>query len=42
MLASVHNLHYYVELMRQIRAAIEAGTLSALTTAFRADRARGI
>ena len=27
MLASVHNLHFYVTLMREIRAALEAGTL---------------
>jgi len=29
-LATLHNLHYYLELMRQIRAAIVAGTLGAL------------
>ena len=29
-LGTVHNLHYYLELMRQIRAAIAAGTLTAL------------
>jgi queuine tRNA-ribosyltransferase len=29
-LGTVHNLHYYLELMRQIRAAISAGTLAAL------------
>jgi len=29
-LGTVHNLHYYLELMRQIRAAIASGTLAAL------------
>jgi queuine tRNA-ribosyltransferase len=29
-LGTVHNLHYYLELMRQIRAAITAGTLAGL------------
>ena len=29
-LGTVHNLHYYLELMRQIRAAIASGTLGAL------------
>ena len=29
-LGTIHNLHFYLELMRQIRAAIEAGTLAAL------------
>src|SRR3954467_6038362 len=42
MLASVHNLHYYVNLMREIRAAIEAGTFVHYTSAFSADRRRGV
>ena len=29
-LGTIHNLHFYLELMRQVRAAIAAGTLSAL------------
>ncbi|HMD59052.1 MAG TPA: tRNA guanosine(34) transglycosylase Tgt [Steroidobacteraceae bacterium] len=29
-LATLHNLHFYLDLMRQIRAAIERGTLSSL------------
>jgi queuine tRNA-ribosyltransferase len=29
-LCTVHNLHFYLELMRQIRAAIASGTLAAL------------
>ena len=42
MLASVHNLHFYVDLMGEIRAAIEAGAFAAFAAAFRADRSRGI
>ncbi len=42
MLASVHNLHFYVALMRDVRAAIEAGAFAAFAAAFRADRARGV
>ena len=42
MLASVHNLHYYVNLMRDIRAALEAGRFEAFATQFRQDRARGV
>ena len=29
-LCTTHNLHFYLELMRQIRAAIAAGSLAAL------------
>ena len=42
MLASVHNLHFYLDLMRQARAAIEAGNFTGFDTSFRADRARGV
>ena len=34
-LATIHNLHYYQELMRKIRGAIEAGTLPALVADLR-------
>ena len=40
-LNTIHNLHYYLQLMREMRAAIEDGQFSAFTTRFRADRARG-
>jgi queuine tRNA-ribosyltransferase len=36
-LLSIHNLHFYLELMRQVRAAIEAGTFAE----FRAQFVRG-
>ena len=42
MLASIHNLHYYLNLMREIRAALEAGTFAAFRVRFAADRARGV
>jgi queuine tRNA-ribosyltransferase len=42
MLASIHNLHYYVNLMREIREALEAGRFAAWRQRFHADRARGV
>ena len=42
MLASVHNLHYYVGLMREIREALDSGTLDAFVATFKRDRARGV
>jgi queuine tRNA-ribosyltransferase len=41
MLASVHNLHYYLNLMREVREAIEAGRFEAFRRQFAEDRARG-
>lgn len=41
MLATTHNLHYYLQLMREMRAALDAGTFETFVTRFRADRARG-
>jgi queuine tRNA-ribosyltransferase len=42
MLASLHNLHYYLNLMREARAAIEAASFDDFAQRFAADRARGI
>jgi len=42
MLATIHNLHYYLNLMREIREALDAGAFAAFTTQFRQDRARGV
>jgi len=42
MLASIHNLHYYVNLMREVREALDAGRFSAFRAQFKADRARGV
>ena len=42
MLASIHNLHYFLNLMREIREAIEQDRFEAWRKQFAADRARGI
>ncbi len=42
MLASVHNLHYYLNLMQEVRDALDAGTFDAWRAQFHADRARGV
>jgi len=42
MLASIHNLHYYLNLMREIRDALDGGTFSDFRARFKADRARGV
>ena len=42
MLASIHNLHYYLNLMREVREALEAGRFGAFVVQFKADRARGV
>ena len=42
MLASVHNLHFYVHLMREVREALEGGRFNEFAAQFRADRTRGI
>jgi queuine tRNA-ribosyltransferase len=38
-LNTLHNLYYYLELMAELRSAIEAGTLAAFSARFHADRA---
>ncbi len=40
-LNTIHNLHYYLELMRGMREAIEAGAFQAFVLRFKADRQRG-
>jgi queuine tRNA-ribosyltransferase len=42
MLASIHNLHYYVNLMREVREALDAGAFAAFAARFREDRGRGV
>ena len=42
MLASIHNLHYYLNLMREIRAALDAGDFGRLRQQFQAERSRGV
>jgi len=42
MLTTIHNLHYYLNLMREVREALEAGQFGAFRQQFAADRARGV
>jgi queuine tRNA-ribosyltransferase len=41
-LNTIHNLHFYFDLMRQARAAIEIGRFAEFRAEFASDRARGI
>jgi queuine tRNA-ribosyltransferase len=41
-LATIHNLHYYLELMAGMREAIAAGRFEAWRRDFATDRARGV
>jgi queuine tRNA-ribosyltransferase len=40
-LNTIHNLHFYLDLMRQARAALDGSTFTAFAAALRADRQRG-
>lgn len=40
-LNTIHNLHYYLDLMRQAREAIDAGAFQAFRIRFHQDRSRG-
>ncbi|MGZ5180519.1 MAG: tRNA guanosine(34) transglycosylase Tgt [Ramlibacter sp.] len=42
MLATIHNLHYYLQLMQEVRDALDAGRFAAFAQQFRADRQRGV
>jgi len=42
MLTSIHNLHFYLNLMREMREAIEQQRFAAWRAQFEADRARGL
>jgi queuine tRNA-ribosyltransferase len=42
MLASIHNLHYYLNLMREMREALDEGRLAAFQAQFKAARATGV
>lgn len=41
-LNTLHNLHFYLQMMQEIREAIEAGRFNEWRAAFARDRARGI
>ncbi len=42
MLASIHNLHYYLNLMSEVRTALDAVTFGAFVAQFKMDRSRGV
>ncbi|WP_343585226.1 tRNA guanosine(34) transglycosylase Tgt [Herbaspirillum sp.] len=39
---TVHNLHYYLQLMQEMRDAIDEGRFQAFVAKFKEDRARGV
>jgi queuine tRNA-ribosyltransferase len=42
MLTTIHNLHYYLNLMQEVRDALDAGRFGEFQRQFAADRARGV
>jgi queuine tRNA-ribosyltransferase len=42
MLGTIHNLHFYLNLMREIREALDEGRFPEYARSFRADRSRGV
>jgi queuine tRNA-ribosyltransferase len=42
MLTSIHNLHYYLNLMKEVREALDAGDFAGFQKKFAEDRARGV
>ena len=42
MLATVHNLHYYLNLMQEVRGALDIGKFAAFVQKFNADRSIGV
>jgi queuine tRNA-ribosyltransferase len=41
-LTSIHNLHYYLNLMKEVRESLERGEFAAFAKRFSEDRARGV
>ena len=41
-LNTIHNLHYYLQLMREMRAAIDAGQFQTFVVQFQRERGRGV
>jgi queuine tRNA-ribosyltransferase len=41
MLTTIHNLHYYLNLMQEIRQALEAGSFASFRQQFQSERASG-
>ena len=42
MLTTIHNLHYYLNLMKEVRESLDEGRFAAFQQQFAADRARGV
>jgi queuine tRNA-ribosyltransferase len=42
MLATVHNLHYYLNLMQEIRIALDASNFAGFVQTFKAQRSSGV
>jgi queuine tRNA-ribosyltransferase len=42
MLATIHNLHFYLNLMQEVRDALDAGDFAGMAKRFKEDRARGV
>jgi queuine tRNA-ribosyltransferase len=42
MLTTIHNLHYYLNLMKEVREALDEGRFAAFQQQFASDRARGV
>jgi queuine tRNA-ribosyltransferase len=42
MLTSIHNLHYYLNLMREVRESLDAGAFTTFARRFFEDRQRGV
>jgi len=42
MLTTIHNLHYYLNLMKEVRTALETDSFAAFQTQFKQNRARGV
>jgi queuine tRNA-ribosyltransferase len=42
MLTTIHNLHYYLSLMQEIRAALEVESFTNFQAEFKQARARGV
>ena len=42
MLSTVHNLHYYLNLMHEVRSALDQHNFAAFVQRFHGERARGV
>ena len=42
MLTTIHNLHYYLNLMREVRESLDAGQFSQFRAQFKSERERGV